>query len=142
MTHCINELDLSKKETLPTSGFKSKGGVKRIFKAAQYSFQGLQAGWKFEAAFRQEVCLGIVLMVASLWLAPDLVFFLLMNGSILLVWCAELFNSAIEAVADAISIERHELLGRAKDLGSAGIMLCLLIVLFVWSAAIYTRLVA
>lgn len=142
MTNQVDELNLTIKDALPITPFKSKGGIKRIFAATQYSIQGLQAGWKHEAAFRQEVWLGIVLMMASCWLAPNLVFFVLMNASILLVWCAELFNSAIEAVADAISIERHELLGRAKDLGSAGIMLCLLIVLFVWSAAIYSRLFA
>lgn len=132
--------DVGKQEVAQTTPFKSKGGVKRLFHATQYSVQGLQAGWKYEAAFRQEVAAGIVLMAASIWLAPSLLFAVLMNASILLVWCAELFNSAIEAVADAISIEHHELLGRAKDLGSAGIMLSLLIVLFVWSAAIYARI--
>ncbi len=132
--------DVGKHEVAQTTPFKSKGGVKRIFHATRYSVQGLQAGWKYEAAFRQEVAAGLVLMVASIWLAPSLMFAVLMNASILLVWCAELFNSAIEAVADAISIEHHELLGRAKDLGSAGIMLSLLIVLFVWSAAIYARI--
>ena len=124
--------------TLVTS-FKSKGGIKRILRAGRYSLQGLQAGWKFEAAFRQEVCLGLVLIVASFWLAPNLLFFVLMNASILFVWCAELFNSAIEAVADAISVERHTLLGRAKDLGSAGILLGLMIVLLIWSVGIYLR---
>lgn len=131
--------DVDKREVVQTTPFKSKGGVKRLFHATRYSIQGLQAGWKYEAAFRQEVGLGVILMGASIWLAPSLVFTVLMNASILLVWCAELFNSAIEAVADAISIEHHELLGRAKDLGSAGIMLSLLIVAFVWSAAIYAR---
>lgn len=135
----FNKIDKTIDDALPTPSFKSKGGMKRIFKAGRYSLQGLEAGWKFEASFRQEVCLGIAFIAASFWLAPDLVFFVLMNTSILLVWCAELFNSAIEAVADAISVERHVLLGRAKDLGSAGILLSLLIVLFVWSAALYLR---
>lgn len=132
--------DTSKRESVQYTPFKSKGGIKRIFHATRYSLQGLQAGWKYEAAFRQEVGLGAILMVSSIWLAPSLVFAVLMNASVLLVWCAELFNSAIEAVADAISIEHHDLLGRAKDLGSAGVLFCLLIVVFVWSAGIYVRL--
>lgn len=136
----IATTDTDKRQVVQTPLFKSKGGIKRIFYAARYSFQGLQAGWKYEAAFRQEVGLGVILMTASIWLAPSLVFAVLMNASILLVWSAELFNSAIEAVADAISIEHHELLGRAKDLGSAGILLSLLIVALVWSAAIYARI--
>lgn len=131
--------DAEKLDVVLTTPFKSTGGVRRIFKAARYSLQGLQAAWKHEAAFRQEVGLGVLLMVASIWLAPSLIFAVLMNASILLVWCAELFNSAIEAVADAISIEHHALLGRAKDLGSAGILLSLLIVALVWGAALYAR---
>lgn len=134
--------DAETRDVVPTTPFKSTGGVRRIFKAARYSLQGLQAAWKHEAAFRQEVGLGVLLMVSSIWLAPSLVFAVLMNASVLLVWCAELFNSAIEAVADAVSIEHHALLGRAKDLGSAGILLSLLIVALVWSAAIYARLLA
>lgn len=129
-----------KRDVLPTSPFKSTGGIRRIFNATRYSIQGLQSAWKYEASFRQEVGLGVILMVSSIWLAPTLVFAVLMNASVLLVLCAELFNSAIEAVADAISIEHHALLGRAKDLGSAGILLSLLIVVIVWGAAIYARL--
>ncbi len=129
-----------KLDLIQTTPFKSTGGIRRIFKATRYSFQGLQAAWKHEAAFRQEVGLGVLLMAASIWLAPSLVLAVLMNASILLVWCAELFNSAIEAVADAVSIEHHPLLGRAKDLGSAGILLSLLIVALVWGAALYVRI--
>lgn len=132
--------DAGKPDVVQTTSFKSTGGVRRIFKAAHYSLQGLHAAWQHEAAFRQEVGLGVILMVSSIWLAPSIVFAVLMNASVLLVWCAELFNSAIEAVADAISVEQHALLGRAKDLGSAGILLSLLIVAIVWSAAIYARL--
>ncbi len=126
-------------ESSQITGFKSKGGIKRIFHATRYSVQGLLAGWKYEAAFRQEVSLGTIFMISSIWLAPSLLFAVLMNASILFVWCAELFNSAIEAVADAISIEHHALLGRAKDLGSAGILISILIVILVWSGAIYAR---
>lgn len=134
--------DLKKFDAVQSTAFKSKGGARRIATAARYSMQGLQAAWTHEASFRQEVGLGILLMAASLWLAPSLVFTVLMNGSVLLVWCAELLNSAIEAIADAVSIEYHPLLGRAKDLGSAAILISLLIVALVWGAALYVRFIA
>lgn len=139
MSNLKASVDSRKRQSEQYTPFKSKGGIHRIFQATRYSLHGLKAGWKYEAAFRQEVSLGVILMLASIWLAPSLLFAVLMNASILLVWCAELFNSAIEAVADAISIEHHDLLGRAKDLGSAGVLFSLLIVLLVWSAGIYTR---
>lgn len=74
------------------------------------------------------------------WLAPSLLYGVLMLASILLVWCVEMVNSAIEALADAVTTEPHALLGRAKDMGSAAVMFSLLIVLMVWGTALYARL--
>lgn len=127
-------------KTIPTCPYKSRAGLKRLLRAAMYSVQGIRAAWKHEAAFRQEVMLGAVLALASVWLAPSLMFWVGMNVSLLLVLCVEAINSAIEALADAVSTDSHPLLGRAKDLGSAAVLFSLLIAAIVWLAAIATRL--
>ena len=76
-------------------------------------------------------------MALAIWLAPGRWQLLVMVGSVLLVWLVELLNSAIEALADAISVEHHALLGRAKDLGSAAVMLSLSSVVFCWAVALW-----
>lgn len=114
---------------------KSKGGLRRIFSAARYSYLGMKAAWKHEAAFRQEIGAGVVLLLIAPWLAPSLLYGVLMCASILLVWCVEMINSAIEALADAISADHHPLLGRAKDMGSAAVFFSLLMAAVVWIAA-------
>lgn len=121
------------------SAFKSRDGWKRVANAARYSFLGVRAAWQHEASFRQELVLGLALLVLVPWLAPSLMFAVLMVGVILLVWCVEMLNSALEALADAISCAPDPLLGRAKDLGSAAVMFCLLIAALVWLAALYLR---
>lgn len=121
------------------AAFKSKDGLRRVLNAAHYSALGLRAAWRHEAAFRQEAVLGTVLLLALPWLAPSLVFAVLMAAAILLVWCVEMLNSAIEALADAISTQKHPLLGRAKDLGSAAVMFALVLMAVVWMAGIYQR---
>lgn len=121
------------------SSYKSKGGLVRTFAALRYAAQGLRAAWQFEAAFRHEFMLGSALFLVSFWIAPSLLFGVLMNASILLVWCMEMVNSAIEALADAVSVEPHPLLGRAKDLGSAAVLLSFLLAGGIWAAAIYAR---
>lgn len=124
------------------AGFKSRGGLRRILQAARYSLHGVRAAWHLEAAFRQELVVGILLLAAVPWLAPSLLFGVLMAGAILLVWAVEMLNSAIEALADAISTARHPVLGRAKDFGSAAVMFCLLLAALVWGAALYARFLA
>jgi len=124
------------------AGFKSRGGWRRILQAARYSLAGMRAAWRLEAAFRQEIVIGVVLLAAVPWLAPSLLFGVLMAGTVLLVWAVELLNSAIEALADAISTAHHPLLGRAKDLGSAAVMFCLLLAALAWGAALYVRFLA
>lgn len=119
-----------------SSAMKSKGGLRRIFSATRYSLLGVRAAWKHEAAFRQEIAIGAVLLLVAPWLAPSLLYGVLMCATILLVWCIEMVNSAIEALADAVSPDHHPLLGRAKDMGSAAVFVTLLIAAAVWVAAI------
>ena len=117
--------------------FKSRGGLHRAWHATGYSLAGLRAAFRHEAAFRQELALGLPLMLLAPWLAPGRWQLLAMVGSVLLVWVVELLNSAVEALADAVSADHHPLLGRAKDLGSAAVMLCLLQVLLVWLVVLW-----
>jgi len=122
-----------------TSPYKSTGGLRRVFNALRYSLQGLRAAFKYEAAFRQELALAILLIPAAFFLgrSTDEVFILI--ATVVLVLIVELLNSAIEALADALSVETHPLLGRAKDLGSAAVMLMLLFTLAVWAAVAISR---
>jgi diacylglycerol kinase (ATP) len=121
----------------PRSGFKSRGGLGRVWNACTYSAAGLRAALRHEAAFRQELALGAPLVLLACWIAPGRWQALAMVGSIVLVWIVELLNSAVEALADALSIEHHPLLGRAKDLGSAAVMLSLLLAGGTWAVALW-----
>ena len=121
----------------PVSGFKSRGGFKRLAASTSYSLNGLAAAWKNEASFRLEVVLGVLLVPIAAWLAPTLLQAMILVGAIVFVWLVELVNSAIEALADAVSIERHPLIGRAKDIGSAAVLLSLLLAAGVWLAVLW-----
>jgi len=121
----------------PPSTYKSRGGLRRVMNAARYSLAGLRAAVRHEAAFRQELALGLPLLLLVPWLAPGRWQALMMAGSVVAVWVVELLNSAIEALADSVSLERHPLLGRAKDLGSAAVMLCLLFAGAVWAVVLW-----
>ncbi|VFS55814.1 Diacylglycerol kinase [Leminorella grimontii] len=92
-------------------------GLTRIVKAAGYSWKGLCAAWKHEAAFRQESVLLVAAVAVALWLDVSTIERILLIGSVALMVIFELINSAIEAVVDRIGTERHELSGRAKDMG-------------------------
>jgi len=115
-------------------------GLLRIVKAAGYSWQGLRAAWRHEAAFRQEATAAIVAIVVACWLDVDTVARILMIGSVMLVIIVEILNSAIEAVVDRIGQERHPLAGRAKDMGSAAVFLAIILALFVWIALLWSHL--
>ncbi len=104
----------------------------RIVYAAGYSWQGLRAAWKNEAAFRQELMLFIILAPVGYWLGETGVERAILIGSLMLVLIVEILNSAIEAVVDRFGEEQHELSGRAKDMGSAAVFLSLLAVLVMW----------
>ena len=101
--------------------------------------KGFAAAWRFEASFRQEVMAGVLLIPLALWLARSLNQALAMIGAIVLVWMVELLNSAIESVADAVSLEVHPLVGRAKDLGSAAVLLSLVLATGTWLAVLWPR---
>jgi diacylglycerol kinase (ATP) len=119
------------------SAFKSKPGLGRIWRALAYSWAGLRAAVVHEAAFRQELAIGVPALAAAFWLAPGRWQLLALVASVLLVWIVELLNSALEAVCDAVSVERHALLGRAKDLGSAAVMLSLALAVITWAIVLW-----
>ena len=118
------------------SPFKGKTGVRRVINALRYSMDGLRAAYTGEDAFRQEVLLAAVLIPLALWLPVSGLGKALMIASVLLVLAVELINSAIEAVVDRVSLDRHALSKRAKDLGSAAVLLALINVAAVWGCVL------
>lgn len=116
-----------------------KTGVQRVMDAFDYSMKGLVASWKYEAAFRQEVVLAVVLIPAAFWLAQTHIELILLISSVFWVLMAELANSALEAVVDRIGPERHDLSGRAKDIGSALVFLSLMLLVIIWVIVIINR---
>ena len=114
---------------------KARTGFSRMWHAAGYSLAGLRAGWN-EAAFRLEACLAFVMVPLSFWIGRSWVEIALLAGSVLLVMIVELLNTAVECAIDRIGLERHELSRRAKDMGSAAVLLSLLIAAGVWGAAL------
>ncbi|HTN29125.1 MAG TPA: diacylglycerol kinase [Burkholderiales bacterium] len=115
------------------SPFKGKSGVRRILNATRYSLAGLAAAARHEAAFRLELLLAVVLVPCAWFLGANGVQRALLVGSVLLVLIVELVNAALEASVDRVSLDHHELAGRAKDLGSAAVMLSLVNVVVVWA---------
>ncbi|MFL7866163.1 MULTISPECIES: diacylglycerol kinase [Vibrio] len=120
-----------------SSGKPGATGIRRIFNATGYSWQGLKAAFQHEAAIRQELVL--LLVAAGILSVVDLPLIerLLMFASVVLVLIVELINSAIEAVVDRVGAERHELSGRAKDIGSAAVMVSLLLAGLIWGSLLY-----
>lgn len=118
---------------------KQRTGLSRLWHATGYSLQGLRAAWG-EKAFRQEACLAAVLLPLSLWVGRNWVEVALLAATVVLVLVAELLNSGIEAAIDRIGPELHDLSKRAKDLGSAAVLLSLLLCAGIWAAALYQRL--
>ncbi|AZP32039.1 diacylglycerol kinase [Cronobacter sakazakii] len=115
-------------------------GLTRIINAAGYSWKGLRAAWKNEAAFRQEGVAVIAAILIACWLDVDPVTRVLLIGSVTLVMIVEILNSAIEAVVDRIGPEFHELSGRAKDMGSAAVLLSIILALVVWVTLLWQHL--
>ncbi|VAX12186.1 Diacylglycerol kinase [hydrothermal vent metagenome] len=112
-------------------------GLTRIINAYGYSMKGLRAAFINESAFRQEFVLALVLTPLAIWVGHNAVEYILLIGSALLVLVVELLNSAIEAVVDRIGDEHHDLSGRAKDIGSAAVLISLGIVALVWVLIIF-----
>ena len=119
------------------SPFKGKTGLRRLMNALGYSLDGFKAAYKHEDAFRQEVLLAIILVPLAFYLGDNSIEKALMIGSVLLVLIVELLNSAVEAVVDRVSIERHELAKRAKDIGSAAVFVALALVIITWSLLLF-----
>ncbi|MCC6068430.1 diacylglycerol kinase [Ferrovum sp. PN-J185] len=119
-------------EPLNESPFKGKSGIRRVINALGYSIQGLKAAYHHESAFRQEVILSVLLIPISLFLKTSGVGHALMVGSVLLVLLVELLNSAVEAAVDRVSLEKHRLSKRAKDIGSAAVLISLINVAVIW----------
>ena len=117
---------------------KLRTGLNRIWHATGYSLAGLRAGWA-EPAFRQEEVAAILLLPASFWLARSWVEAALLAGSVLIVMIVELLNTAVETVVDRIGPEWHDLSKRAKDMGSAAVLLSLLLCGGIWAAAVWLR---
>ena len=120
---------------------KARRGLSRMRHALGYSMAGLRAGWH-ETAFRQEALAALVLSPLSLWLGRSWVETVLLAGSALLVMIVELLNTAIETAVDRIGPEWHDLSKRAKDMGSAAVLLSLLLCLGIWATALYQRFIA
>lgn len=116
-----------------------KTGIARLIDATQYSWQGLLATWRNEAAFRQEVSLAIVLIPLAFWLGETGVERAILICVTLLVMIVELLNSAVEAAIDRIGPEKHPLSKIAKDTGSAAVSLSLLMWLFTWGCILLPR---
>jgi len=118
---------------------KGRTGLDRVRHALVYSLQGLSAAIRGESAFRQELALALVLLPAAFWVGRSWSEVALLAGSVLLVMIVELLNSAVEAVVDRVSFELHDLSKRAKDFGSAAVLLSLLLCGGIWAAALYNR---
>jgi diacylglycerol kinase (ATP) len=121
------------------SNYNQTGGLRRIWNAGLYSLAGIRAAWKNEAAFRQEVVLCLLLVPGAFWYGSDAIQRILLIGSCLLVLIVELLNSAVESTIDRIGAERHILSGRAKDMGSAAVLISLLLVVMTWGLIGYER---
>ncbi|CDG81808.1 diacylglycerol kinase [Janthinobacterium agaricidamnosum] len=121
------------------SAFKSKSGLKRIYSAFCYSLQGLRAAWRGEHAFRQEMLLFIAGTILALLLRISAFEKLVLIGVLVLILIVELMNSAIEAVVDRVSLERHPLSKNAKDFGSAAVLLACLLAAAAWLVVLFNR---
>ena len=133
--HAMNEP--TPKDT-PVNPQKARTGLSRVLHAGGYSVQGLVAGWG-ETAFRQEVMASIVRLPLAFLLGQDWVEVALLAGSVLLVMIVELLNTAVESSIDRIGPEWHALSKRAKDMGSAAVLLALLLCILTWAGALWSR---
>ncbi len=117
--------------------FKGKKGIVRLFKALGYSRDGLASAWQNEAAFREETFLAVVTIPLALFLGDNGIERALLIGSILLILIVEILNSGLEAVVDKASPELNELAKRAKDMGSAAVLLSLLNAAIIWCCVLW-----
>ena len=126
------------KQSTPVNPQKHRKGLSRVWHAFGYSLAGLRAGW-YETAFRQEALASIVLLPAAFWLGRSWVETVLLAGTVILIMIVELLNTGIETAIDRIGPEWHDLSKRAKDMGSAAVLLSLLLCAATWALAIFQR---
>jgi diacylglycerol kinase (ATP) len=111
----------------------------RVVRAFGYSINGLRAAYRYESAFRQELILAVLMIPAGCWLGRNAVERMLLVGTVLLVLVTELLNSAVEAAVDRQGTDRNELAGRAKDMGSAAVLMAMLITALIWGLLLWER---
>ncbi|MFQ3207961.1 MAG: diacylglycerol kinase (ATP) [Glaciecola sp.] len=116
---------------------KNESGIKRLPRAVLCSLKGYQAAWRYESGFRQYAFIAALLSPASLYIAQSLTHWFILIGCLVFVLFAELLNTAVEAISDATTPEYNELIGRAKDVGSAGVFTAILFAVLVWGLSIY-----
>jgi diacylglycerol kinase (ATP) len=117
--------------------FKGKTGFSRVVNAFFYSLAGVRTAFRDEAAFRQELLLAVLLIPLAFFMPVSGIGKALMIASVMLVLIVELLNSAVEALADRVSFEKHELIKKAKDVGSAAVLVALLNVPMVWLMVLF-----
>jgi diacylglycerol kinase (ATP) len=130
-------MDKNHSEQVEMNSKPNGSGFMRVLKATRCSFLGLKAAYKHESAFRQELCLCLLLLPFSLFIVKSGVQLALLIGSLILLLLVEVINSAIEAVVDRIGLEHHELSGRAKDLGSAAVFLAICFCVITWGGVLF-----
>lgn len=125
-------------DTHPVNPQKARRGLNRVTHAFGYSLAGLKAGWH-ETAFRQEAILAVLMLPAAFWLGQGWLETAALAGTVVLVMVVELLNTGIESAIDRIGPEWHDLSKRAKDMGSAAVLLSLLLCAGTWGGALWTR---
>ena len=123
---------MTEPELKSAEALKGKRGLRRLINATRYSWQGSRAGFRNEAAFREECLLAIILIPLALLLPVTLLEKVILINSVLFLLLTEILNSAIVAVVDRIGMEVHPLAGRAKDMGSAAVLFALIMGLVAW----------
>lgn len=125
--------------TTSNNPHKGRTGMDRLVHATGYSIEGLRAAYQNESAFRQETWLAVLALPLAFWVGQGWIEVALLAGSVVLVMVVELLNSAVEATVDRVGLEHHALSKRAKDIGSAAVMLTLLLCAALWLAAVWHR---
>jgi len=114
-------------------------GLRRLINASRYSAQGLRSAFRHEAAFRQESWVLVVGLPCAFWVGIDLWQTAMLIASLMLIMVVEMINSALESLVDRVGTDFHELSGRTKDMGSAAVLLSILIAVVLWGAALWQR---
>ena len=118
----------------------TRRGLERLVAATGFSVAGIRAAWRSEEAFRLEMLAAIVMLPLAFWLGADAVQRSLLFGTVLIVLIVELLNTAVEYTIDRIGTDHHKLSGHAKDMGSAAVLISLLLCGLTWSSVIWERL--